>query len=448
MASLFTAALLTLVASSAAGASSPASTDSTRGEGRYIVVLKDSEPDPAAVAREHSRRHGAEVSHVYSSALKGYAAKVDDGRVGEVRSDPRVAFVEPDREVRALGTADVEPGEVVPTGVRRVEAATTTLAHDDASGVGIAVIDTGIDLTHPDLDSAVSGINCLTPDLEAQDDHGHGTHVAGTIAAENDGAGVIGAGVVGVAPGTRLYAVKVLNAAGVGFTSDVVCGIEWVTATRKDVDPLNDIEVANMSLGGDGRNDNNCGNTNKDSEHIAICNSTAAGVTYVVAAGNDGTNFSGTVPAAYPEVLTVTAMSDSDGEPRDLDLDPPSCRPSEKDDSYATFSNYAVAPTEISHTIAGPGVCIESSYLGSLTQTLSGTSMAAPHVAGTVALCLDGPCAGLAPSKVIEKVRADAQAHATNSNGFTGDPLNPVTTGSKRKKVTRYYGYLDWAGGY
>ena len=407
------------------------------GDERYIVVLRDDQADVPAAADDHARRYGAGVAQVYEHALKGYAATIPAGRLAAVRRDPRVAFVEADRVLWAVGTVPLAGGDTAPTGVRRIEAATTTTAHQ-ASTTNVAVIDTGIDLAHPDRNAA-NGKNCTTTkrNAPARDGHGHGTHVAGTIAARNSGAGV-----VGVAPGTKLYAVKVLSDQGWGFTSWIVCGIDWVTQNGAALN----IQVANMSLGGGGtsepaRADCQYG----DAQHKAICNSTKAGVTYVVAAGNDGADLAGFVPAAYPEVLTVTAMADSDGTPGGVGGAPP-CRSGEQDDAYATFSNYARPDSaDSAHPIAGPGVCIRSTWLSGDDHPISGTSMAAPHVAGTVALCLGnggaaGPCAGLAPARIIARLRADAAAHATASNGFAGDPARPL--------AERYYGDLAWAGGY
>ncbi len=192
-----------------------------------------------------------------------------------------------------------------PTGVRRINAGTISAARQ-ASGVSVAVLDTGIELDHTDL-NPVSGTNCISPGASADDDNGHGTHVAGTISARNNGSGV-----VGVAPGTRTYAVKVLDSGGDGSTASVICGIEWVTANAASLG----IKVANMSLGGGGPAVEPCATTS-DGQHAAICNSTAAGVSYAVAAGNEGFDFDfpnqPNVPAAYPQVLTVSALSDSDG---------------------------------------------------------------------------------------------------------------------------------------
>ncbi len=237
-------------------------------------------------------------------ALNGYAATLPPAALDTIKADSRVAFVSPDREVHATA-------QTLPTGINRIDADTSSTLAGNGSGsvnVNVAVIDTGINVSHPDL-NVVGGRDCA-PGLGFEDGNGHGSHVAGTIAAKDDANGV-----VGVAPGARLYAVKVLNDAGVGLTSDIVCGINWVTSTRTDLDPNNNIAVANMSLGGGGSDDGNCGNSNADAEHLAICNSVNAGVTYVVAAGNDGVNFASSTPASYNEVLTVTAIADYNGQP-------------------------------------------------------------------------------------------------------------------------------------
>jgi subtilisin family serine protease len=244
------------------------------------------------------------------------------------------------------------------------------------------VIDTGIDLSNPDL-NAVDGTNCVGSG-PAQDDDGHGTHVSGTIAARNDGSGV-----VGVAPGTRLHAVKVLDNQGSGTDAQVICGIDWVTATRTDSDPTNDIQVANLSLGGLGGDDGHCGRVDNDFLHQAICRSVAAGVTYVVAAGNGSEDAAGYSPASYDEVITVSALADSDGRPGGLGGSP-GCR-ADQDDTLADFSNFGADVDLIA-----PGVCIlstapkQSVAFGRTNGygVLSGTSFAAPHVAGAAALYL------------------------------------------------------------
>jgi subtilisin family serine protease len=390
------------------------------------VVYKGSVASPDVQTSGLQSKLGFSSSFRYGSALKGFAATLTAAQLQAVKADPAVAFVEPDVTFTAAGMVALAPGETDPVGIRRIGAATTSTVHA-ASGVGVAELDTGIDLANGDL-NAVSGVNCIKSGATAQDDNGHGTNVAGIIAARDQGTGV-----VGVAPGTNVYAVKVLNKSGSGTLSQILCGINWVTANAAALN----IKVANLSFAGSGSNDNNCGNTNGDAEHQAICRSVAAGVTYVAAAGDGSTSLDGSIPAAYPEVLTVTAMTDTDGLPGGVG--PAPCLAKQADDWYATYSDYAVSAVDQAHTVSAPGTCVVSDKLGGGTSKYYGTSQSAPHVAGTVALCLDdggvaGPCAGLAPAQVVAKIRADGAANATALNGFTGDPLHPVTG--------KYFGYL------
>jgi subtilisin family serine protease len=211
-------------------------------DGRYIVVY-DRGVDVDAETDRQQRARGFRARFRYRTALKGFAAKLSPGQVRALRADADVAYVTPDRRVRALGAVPLAAGEPAPPpGVRRIQAATLTTTRE-AGDVGVAVIDTGIDLAHSDLDAA-AGANCVTPGAAPSDDNGHGTHVAGTIGARNDGAGV-----VGVAPGTRVYAVKVLDAGGSGSWSQVICGLDWVTANASRLG----IEFANLSLGASDR---------------------------------------------------------------------------------------------------------------------------------------------------------------------------------------------------
>ena len=406
--------------------------------GSYIVVYKDSVKSPDSATRELAKAAGFKTRHLYEKAIKGFAAELSTAQVDQVSADVDVAFITPDIEVKAFQTVPLAGGEPTPpTGVRRIQAASDTSAHE-ASGAAVAVLDSGIDLGNSDLNAA-SGKNCVDGQASSQDDNGHGTHVAGTIAARNDGSGV-----VGVAPGTKLYAVKVLGSSGAGSWAQVICGIDWVTANASKLG----IKVANMSFGGGGSPIATCSSTN-DPVYKAICSSTKAGVTYVAAAGNDSKAFDASsspiVPAAYPEVIAVAAVTDSDGVPGGTGGSP-GCRGGESDDTVASFSNYAGTSAGEDHTIAAPGVCISSDALGGGTSTKSGTSMASPHIAGAVAVCLsdgdtNGDCAGKSPGQIIDTLRSTARDHTDGDHGygFTGDPDNNPSSG-------RYFGFLDWVG--
>jgi subtilisin family serine protease len=328
--------------------------------GRYIVVLRDSVTSPAAVAHSHARQHGGQLGFVYSAAIKGYSATLPEAAVPALRTDPLVAAVVEDREVHVAA-------QTLPTGIDRIDGELSSTASGDGAGsvdVDIAVIDTGIDTNHPDL-NVVGGVACNGNSVE--DRNGHGTHVAGIAAARDNSVGT-----VGVAPGARLWAVRVLNSNGKGSWSNVICGVDWVTANAGT------IEVANMSLGGGGAEPPGSGCSTGDALHDAICRSVAAGVTYVVAAGNSSANAQGFVPAAYDEVITVSALADFNGQPGGGA--PATCR-ADSDDTLADSSNFG---SDVD--LVAPGVCIYSTYRGDRYATLSGTSMASPHVTGAAAL--------------------------------------------------------------
>lgn len=349
--------------------------------GQFIIVVNGGF-DPAQVASDHA----AIPLHVYRVASRGFAARLSNAQVNALRRDPRVNNVVADRKVTTAAKPVSGGGgtvETIPTGIKRIDAEAA-----GGSNSIVAIIDTGIDLDHPDLNvstrcgfTAYSG----TPD----DGNGHGTHVAGTVAAKANGIGVRG-----VAPGTELCPVKVLHNSGSGSWASVIRGIEYVTRRRTD-DGL-DIKVANMSLGSCASvvfiwcvaepppENNNCGvaadGTVRDPLHQAICNSARAGIVYSVASGNDDEDALYFVPAAYPEVVTVSAFADYNGQGGGGAKAPKGCNYG-ADDSLATFSNYGETVD-----IAAPGVCILSTYKGGGTKTLSGTSMATPHVTGAIAL--------------------------------------------------------------
>lgn len=383
-------AVLLIASTAAARPDSTARNGLGRGAtipGHWIVVLRDNHPDPAGFARQQ----GHTPSHVYRHALKGYAVQLPDRAVAGLRHNPNVRFVQPDSVV----TASVQ---TLPTGINRIDADTNQQAKidgvDERVNVDVAIIDTGIDPTHPDL-NVVGGVNFTKGKADQwADQNGHGTHCAGTVGALDNGVGV-----VGVAPGARLWAVRVLDRNGSGATSGVVAGIDWVAANAAT------IRIANMSLGGSGSDDGNCGNTNNDAEHKAICAAVAAGVTFVVAAGNETDDAANHTPAAYDEVITVSALADFDGLPGGTGSATfafSSCTEN-VDDSFACFSNYGADVD-----IMAPGVGIYSTYKGGTYADSSGTSMAAPHVAGAAAL-IAAANPGWSPAQVKAKLLADAK---------------------------------------
>lgn len=349
--------------------------DGDRGSGgrreAVIVVLRDEGGEPTAVAADQATRQGGRVTAVYEHALRGYAAEMPIAARANLARDPRVAYVEPDREVTAFAQS-------VPFGVNRIQGDKNATAAIDGGGpllnVDVAVIDTGIQTGHPDL-NVVGGARCTSVlGLFAScstglpgDGNGHGTHVAGIIGALDNGSGV-----VGVAPGARLWAVQVLSANGSGSLSQVIKGIDWTTARAST------FEIANMSLGFTGTS---------AALEAAVTRSTNAGIVYVVAAGNSSQDAAGFSPASHPQVITVSAMADFNGQPGGGAA--ATCR-ADVDDTFADFSNFGPAVD-----LAAPGVCIESTWNNGAYNTISGTSMASPHVAGAAALAV---IAGQIPS--------------------------------------------------
>jgi subtilisin len=360
VAAVLTPAAMLAAPAAAAPAVPPAGPQTVPGA--WIVTLEPG-ASSSRVSNEHARAHGARINHVYSHALNGYAARMSDQAAARVAQDSRVASVERDQVV----TIDAQ---TTPTGIDRIDADMSATADidgvDERVDVDVAVLDTGI-ASHGDLNVS-GGYNCTSGNRKAwRDKHGHGTHVAGTVAAKDDGAGV-----VGVAPGARLWAVKVLNDQGSGFRSWIICGVDWVTRNKATV------EVANMSLGGSGTEPSASGCSTGDSYHDAICKSVENGITYAVAAGNSSADSANHVPAAYDEVITVSALADFDGQSGGGAA--ATCR-ADEDDTFANFSNYGADVDLIA-----PGVCINSTWLGGGYKAISGTSMASPHVAGAAAL--------------------------------------------------------------
>jgi subtilisin len=325
----------------------------------YLVLLRDAEVSAAqvgAAATELARAHRLEVTHVYETVVRGFAARVPDAELAALRRDPRVARIEPDRPVEAAV-------DRLPTGVDRIGADSEAEGEPPTErGVAVAVLDTGIARDHPDLNVA-GGVNCVGRDRgKWTDNNGHGTHVAGIVGAKRNGRGV-----VGVAPGTPLYAVKVLDKKGRGSLGTLICGLDW-TAQRG-------ITVANMSLSArlPGNFPDQC-----DSSilHLAVCNAAEAEVRLVAAAGNSGADARREVPAMYDQVTAVSALVDTDGCTGGLGP----LSPVGPDDTLAIFSNRGAVVD-----VAAPGVDILSTWKGGRYRVLSGTSMAAPHVAGAIA---------------------------------------------------------------
>lgn len=343
---------------------------------------------------DETRVNGTTVRHVYEHALKGFAIKISNDRsLQTLLKNPRVDYIQPDLKVKGFAQS-------VPTGVDRVDGDLSTAKSGDGGGsvnVDIAVADTGIDLNHSDLNiykqtSFVSGTS------NGNDDDGHGTLVAGVVVAKDDSQGV-----VGLAPGGRLWAVKVLDSNGAGFDSDIIVGIDYITANAGEID------AANLSWGGDGPD---------EALHTAIKNSVAAGVTYVAAAGNEQRDAAGVVPATFPEVITVSAIVDSDGKCGGKSSTSTSAG---KDDTFASFSNYGSVVD-----LAAPGVLVKTTSMGSSYGTFSGTSASAPHVTGAAAL-YKSEHPGASPSEVRNALINSGSTPSTICDGkghgyFTGDP--------------------------
>ena len=331
---------------------------------RYIVVLNDGVSDSGEVASEHSRRHGAAVGFVYGHALKGYSATIPSERVDALRADSRVDYVVRDGVASAVA-------QTLPWGIDRIDADTSsTLAGNftgEVANVNAYVIDSGI-ATHSDL-NLVGHVNFANG--KNADCNGHGTHVAGTIAARDNTSDV-----VGVAPGAPLTGVKVLGCNGSGSWSGVIKGIDWVTANARKP------AVANMSLGG-GAN---------QAVDDAVRRSAGSGVFYALAAGNEGANACNSSPARAGTtngVVTTTATDSFDRE--------------------ASWSNWGTCVD-----IWSPGVSILSTRRGGGTTTMSGTSMASPHSAGGGALYLSRNT-GANPAAVEGALKSSATLTAQSS---------------------------------
>jgi len=365
-----TAALLVIALVSGTTSARPGPVLSERS---WIVTLKVAAV--TATERIMAADAGGRAGLIYGRAINGFQFLGSEAAANALRRNPNVRTVEQDRPVFLT--------ETLPYGVKRIDAYVpgspggAYQAGYRGSGARIAIIDTGIDLTHPDLAASLdvaSGVNCVDPSLPPDDGYGHGTHVAGSAAAPLNGIGV-----VGVAPEATLVPIKVFDDAGNSSEALVLCGLDRVISLNTDADPSNDIDVASMSFG-ESRAWGDCAS---EAMHQAICNAAATGVVLVGGAGNSSADAGSFVPAAFPEVISVSALADFDGQPGGLagcglvpDLGWFEC-----DDTFAFFSNYGP-----SVDVIAPGVSTYSTWKDGGYYTSSGTSMATPHVSGVAAL--------------------------------------------------------------
>ena len=331
-------------ASLAPGAGEPALDRASSNAPLYMVTLRDEVADVRAVARELGVRGGFAATAIREHAARGFDAVIPPRALAMVRSDPRVLIVQEDgivtlrlpREVARPGGGG--GGQTTPWGITRVGGA------GDGTGKTAWIIDSGIDLAHSDLNTSRACHANFTTGRDANDGNGHGTHVAGTVAAKDNGQDV-----VGVAANAYVCAVRVLGNSGSGQWSWVINGINYVAANGTNG------EVANMSLGASGSN---------ATLEKAVTDAAAKGIKFVLAAGNDGAHASGFTPARVngANIYTISAVNSSN--------------------CMASWSNYGNPPVDY----AAPGVSILSTRKGGGTTTMSGTSMAAPHVAGVLLL--------------------------------------------------------------
>lgn len=309
----------------------------------YIVVLQDGH-EPGEHGRTIAREHGVTLGYTYRHALNGYSFKGSASAAAAIARRAGVKLVERDQIFSLIqpmgkpgsGTV-VQPAQSIPSGIHRVG------GYANAAGKTAWIIDTGIQLTHPDLQvDAARGFTAFRRS-SSDDQNGHGTHVAGTIAALDNGIGV-----VGVAAGATVVPVRVLDRSGSGTTSGVIAGVDHVAALAQAGD------VANMSLGGGV-------STALDN---AVINAAAKGIIFALAAGNESKDAVTSSPgrAEGANIFTISAIDAGT-------------------DTFATFSNFGLGVD-----FAAPGVNVLSTYIGSSYRSLSGTSMATPHAAGVLLL--------------------------------------------------------------
>ncbi|MER6347454.1 S8 family peptidase [Streptomyces sp. NPDC001595] len=341
----------------------------------YVVTLKKGAGFKAASGEGKNliKEYGGSVKKTFGSALNGYTATLSETEAKRLAADPAVASVEQNQRVQVAATQSNAPW-----GLDRIDQTSLPLSgtytYPDSAGTGVTayVIDTGVRITHSQISGrAFNGYDAVDGDTTAQDGNGHGTHVATTIAGST----------YGVAKKAKIVAVRVLNNSGSGTTAGVIAGVDWVTANHSGP------SVANLSLGGGV-------STALDT---AVRNSIASGVTYAVAAGNSNANASSYSPARVTEAITVGATTSTDAR--------------------ASYSNYGSVLD-----IFAPGSSITAGWHTSdtATNTISGTSMATPHVAGAAAVYLANHTSAT-PAQVAAALVAGATTGKVTSPG-TGSP--------------------------
>jgi aqualysin 1 len=377
---------------------------------RYIVTLKSGAGDPDAIADQLMRAHGGNLHFVYRHALKGFVLTLPEPAAAALSQHPLVQAIEPDQLMMATTTQPNATWGLDRIDQRTLPRNTSYTYTSTGAGVRVYIMDTGIRTTHSDFAGRASvGFDAFGGN--GQDCNGHGTHVAGTVAGNT----------WGVAKAAQLVAVRVLDCGGSGTTSGVIAGIDWVTGNH--VKPA----VVNMSLAGGG----------SAALDNAVNNSIAAGVTYAVAAGNANANACNSSPARVPSALTVGSST--------------------KADARSSFSNWGTCLD-----LFAPGSSITSAWYQSDTQiaTVSGTSMASPHVAGAAALYLESYPQATAAQVTSAIIGAATTGVITSPSGspnrllytmFAPDttsppPPPPSQTSPCTASCTKYTGTLSGSG--
>src|SRR5687767_11444130 len=349
----------------------------------YIVVLADrlSEEEVDAAADDLVYKHRGRKDHVYKNSLKGFSAKLSEKEALALAADPRVEYVEEDAEISISATQTGATWGIDRVDQRDLPLNQTYNYNATGSGVKAYIIDTGILTSHTQFGGrAIDGYDAVDGALPAADCNGHGTHVAGTV----------GGSTYGVAKSVTLVAVRVLNCQGSGTNSGVIAGIDWVTGNHAAGAPA----VANMSLGGGA-------STAIDD---AVRRSISDGVTYALASGNSNVDACSSSPARVLEGITVNSSTSTDAR--------------------SSFSNYGTCTD-----IFAPGSSITSAWYTSTTatNTISGTSMATPHVAGAAALYLSTNTSA-SPATVWAALRDNSTLNKITSAG-SGSPNRLLYTG-------------------